>query len=352
MPPLALKRVPFLFVILALGWMAIPLQNRAAGPLRQTKKNTLVLIRTLELGPWDIVTAVSWSPSGEIVAVAAGDQLIVYPIESWKPLVALKLGALTRGLAFSPDGRLLAAGSQDGYLRIWSLDRLQQDGASASFIELAAHRKGVNTVSFSPDGSLLASGGNDAIARVWNPENGELIETAVGGTFAIPSLDFSPDGAVIGVVNGGLVRLRQVGSERITGTFQAASPLFNLDYSPDGSLLAVTGVDGMLRLWKVEEAYRTGHLDFPEPLLLPANSKLTGTFRDLVWQVSFSADGRWLAAAGGDGKIRLWDPESGDEIAAVIAHPRGASGLAFSPDGSMLASGGLDGSVKIWEIEP
>lgn len=351
MDHLQIKQIYFPLLILALVNGLFPTHGARDAAALQAEELSLFNRHTIELGPWDLVTALAWSPSGGTLAVAAGNKLLLYQSADWQLSTSVELGALTRGLAFSPDGARLASGSQDGYLRIWLHDQLLQEGASAPTITLPAHHKGVNSVSFSPDGSLIASGGNDAIARFWNPDNGELVGMAIGGTFAIPSLDFSPEGTVIGVVNGDLLRLRQVGSERITGTFQAEAPMFDIDFTPDGSLIAVSGVDGVVRLWNAKDAYQTGNPVFPEPIRLSAISEKTGSFRDLVWKTVFSPDGQWLATAGGDGKIRLWNPQSGEQIGFVSAHPIGAAGLAFHPEGKLLASGGLDGKVIIWEIK-
>jgi WD40 repeat protein len=211
-------------------------------------------------------------------------------------------------------------------------------------------------VAFSPAdtplGSILASGGNDAVARFWDPNSGENLGLMVGGTFAIPSIAFLPDGSQLAVTNGDRIRLRQVGSERIAGTFASDEPLYSLAISPNGGLLAAGGSDNLIRLWKPEQAFRTGQPEYIQPLIFSGHSGRPGTYRSLVWQVIFSPSGELLASAGGDNSVRLWDVQNGNQLWSLAAHPGGAVCLAYRPDGRALASGGLDGVLRVWGVTP
>ena len=101
-----------------------------------------------------------------------------------------------------------------------------------------------------------------------------------------------------------------------------------------GGRLASAGWDGSVRLWDpdtgAELAALTGH-------------------HGSVFAVAFSPDGRRLASAGTDGSVRLWDPATGVELAALTGHHGSVSAVAFSPDGRRLASAGYDGTVRLWD---
>jgi hypothetical protein len=212
----------------------------------------------IHFGPWDLVLAIAWSPDGETLSVAAGNSIYLYRARNLERLWSYGIGALTQSLAFSPDGTWLAAGSRDGYVRIWPVESMMMSDQSAPRFALQAHRKGVNSVKFSPItsplGGILASGGNDAVARFWSLGTGEELGYMVGGTFAVPSIAFLPDGSQLAVTNGDRIRLRQVGSERIVGTFASDEPLYSLAFSPDGSLLAAGGSDNLIRCGVPEQA--------------------------------------------------------------------------------------------------
>lgn len=298
--------------------------------------------------------ALAWSPDGNWLVVSAGEYLYVYRTANWERVSSTRIGSLTHSLAFSPDGLWLAVGSRDGYLRLWSTNMLVAQVDAPPRWSQQAHRKGVNQAAFSPlpvDGNwLLASGGNDAVARFWKLESGDNIGLMVGGTFAVPSIAFLPDGKNLAVTNGDRIRLREIGTERIIGTLAADVPLYSLAVSPNGRWLASGGSDNRIRLWNPQTAYRTGQEEYPQPVMLSGHNGRLETHQALIWQLAFNPDGELLASVGGDGYLFLWDVLLQQPAISRFAHVGGATCVAFRPDGQLLVTGGLDGSVLIWGI--
>jgi WD40 repeat protein len=328
-------------------------------PLTTANAVGLSMLQEIVFQPWEIITALAWSPDGAWIAVAAGENLVLIRTEGWGRIASYRLGGLAHGLAFSPDSAWLAAATRDGFLRAWPVSAFAASNTQPG-LEVEAHRKGANAVAFSPQfgqgqgavGWLLASGGNDAMARFWDVSSGENTGQMVGGTFAVASIVFLPDGDLLAVTNGDRIRLREAGSERIAGTFASDAPLYSLAVSPDGTRLAAGGSDNLVRLYDVESAYRSGQEVYPDPVVLQGHAAPPDTYRALIWQVAFSPDGALLASVGGDGGLRLWDVAAAAPLAALPAHRLGATGAVFSPDGTMIATGGLDGVVRIWSANP
>ncbi len=307
----------------------------------------LQVVARRDYAPNQLITALAWSPDGSRLVVATGEQIHWLDGTSLQELRLLSIGAFSRSLAFSPDGSWLAAGSQDGFVRLWRTQALDQPSGSLDPVfSLQAHKKGVNQVAFHPSRPLFASGGNDAVARIWDLNNGEQVNQFVGGTFAVPGLAFSPDGLNLAVMNGSVIRLRDVDSGRMAATLRVDTNLFSLAFSPAGDELAAGDNAGGLWLWS-QESFRTPGNAAPQPQRLDTGVAGGGQ-KGLVWQVAFSPDGELLGAALGDGSLQFWDVRNGEKRWSVQNGDSAATSIAFHPRGDRLATGGLNASLQLW----
>jgi len=156
------------------------------------------------------------------------------------------------GLAFSPDGTLLASGAgmgpsdvSDFVVKVWDVEQ----GREVHTLE--GHRGDVHAVAFSPDGRLLASASTDYTVRLWDVQSGELVHT-LGHGDGLWDVAFSPDGRLL--ASGGVehrVRLWDVASGRSLCSLPHGDEVMALVFSPDGTLLASAGYDGVVYLWGV-----------------------------------------------------------------------------------------------------
>ena len=180
---------------------------------------------------------------------------------------------------------------------------------------LDGHTAPLTRVAFSPDGQLLASGGEDAKVVLWDSITGEQQRELTWNKGKLFDLIFSWD----------------------------EGKLLDLAFSPDGSMLATTSDDGKVRLWDVE----TGAVIHTIRL-----AKYGGITSDIE-SISFSADGRMLAGAGGTfgEPARVWDTSTG-ELKRVFPPAAGrVESVAFSPaDGKLLATGSSGGTVFLWKV--
>ncbi|MBN1148625.1 MAG: protein kinase [Anaerolineales bacterium] len=202
-----------------------------------------------EWGPPDEgVNRVALSPDGRLAAIASYEGVITLREAGGAYLRTFSRQVFeVPCLAFSPDGSLLASGSDEPSVRIWRIS----DGVLQH--RLRGHTGKVLAVAFAPGGRLLASGSADDSVRIWDLTSGELLQTLQGHTQDVFSLAFSPDGQLLASGSGdNTIVLWQVSNgQRLITLEGPASLVLSLNFSPDGRYLASGSNDGALRIWGI-----------------------------------------------------------------------------------------------------
>ena len=315
-----------------------------------------------------------------------GDQ----PAQKIGPGHPARARAIVWTLAFTPDGRRLAIGEQgtdqpESIMRIWDVGQRRD-------VIWFQHPSGFRSVAFSSNGRTLAAGNFDgtlttfATSDDWKIQESRIEHTENQGS-AINALAFVGKSAVVAVGDwDGWIRFHGPDSLANRQPLKYPARIWTLAVSPDGSTLAVGGDAKTIQVYDL------------------ATRRLKATLNGhdhAVWSLDFSADGKWLASAGGtiarlwdtatwtdaggaiqhfpellsvrfspDGKllavadgvsdlphynvlptqIILWDVAARAEVRRLRGHTNSIWGLAYTPDGKTLASGSADQTVRLWDV--
>jgi RNA polymerase sigma factor (sigma-70 family) len=311
------------------------------------------------------------SPDGAIRAVIEEKRIHLYDARSGKKLEPLadQNDGTNLTLAFSPDSKLLAAGSAQG-VRLWDVTQRKflrlcrakdsevlgmvystdgktlagADGNSVTIWDVATgkwrqefhHTYLVGALAFTTDGQTLLSGSsyNDPIIRLWDPYTGREKGQWRGHTIDVHTIAVSPDGKF--AVSGGYdrtIRLWDVATgKELRQLGDGKEPIWKVEFSPDGRTLAA-GSKGV-HLWD-----------------LATGKELRSFGQGTLLRLRFSLDGKLLATSSSeDPRVRLWDVASGRELRQFSTQIQSASSFSFSPDGRTLATGDSAGPICIWDL--
>ena len=370
-------------------------------PIRVWDTRTGTLSFTLtEHTRW--IRSLAFSPDNQ--TFASGDEsktIFLWDVKSGERRATFKTpGGGHYALAFSPNGNLLASGSSDGTIYLWDATKTGEHwwdtvGQYLSSLILDGHNARVTNLAFSPDGKTLISGGQDGTVRAWDTltgkqrfacsefmgpvwglvfaENGKTLTSV--NKFGYPTLlhvwdvnsgsrlsmqlftkmraeAISPDATTLAARRKKRWHLWDISKNRaaavLTG-YKEKEWDVQFAFSPDGQTVASGSRDGRVRSREVPNRPRSALKQ-----LFSGAEKIPPRFtrkahNGEVNQLAFSPDGKTLATSGWDGKICLWDTNTGTALSKLTEHGHPMTALVFSPDGKTLASAARH-ELCLWDI--
>jgi WD40 repeat protein/serine/threonine protein kinase len=298
------------------------------------------------------VQGIAFSPDSRRLVTASWDQSMkLWDCSSGQEALTLRgHNAAVNGARFSPDGNRLHSWGRDGVFRIWDAAPLADQTANRLVLELRGHTDGVYNLALDASGRRLISAGGaaDRTLRVWDLPSGKPLHVLKGHEHLVQSVALAPDGSEAASVGwDGTLRFwdldRGVEKRVIRPELNVAPHarsdgfrnfLFDVAYSKDGRSVLIGCEDGVMRLYSRD----TGQLlrDLPG-------------HEGFLFNVSISADGQKYASAGADQTVRIWDARSGRELLCYRGHRDRVTTVAFAWDGHSVFSASADGALRIWD---
>ncbi|MEB3882093.1 AAA-like domain-containing protein [Lyngbya sp. CCY1209] len=272
------------------------------------------------------VLSVDITPDGELIATGSNDKTVKIWKEDGTLLATLEHSATIHRVAFGPDGKSLVSGSLDGTVKLWSVDgKLLRD--------IRAHDAPVWGVAFSPDGKKIASSAGDSTVKIWGLD-GTLLKTFTGDEKNMWNVAFDSESQMIAVAQvDGRVKLWSIDGKFSKNLDGHRGPVWDVAFCPQTNLFVSVSSDQTAKLWR-----RDGTL----VRTLQGEEALIG--------VDCSDRGPYIATSGQDRAVTIWHSD-GTSFGTLREHKAVVRDVALSADGLTAASASDDGTVKLWQCK-
>ncbi|MET3993738.1 WD40 repeat protein/tetratricopeptide (TPR) repeat protein [Bradyrhizobium sp. S3.9.2] len=280
----------------------------------------------------DYVSGAHYSPDGRLVVTYSPDRTArLWDAETGDWIATLQ-GHTDRldDAVFSPNGKTLATRSRDGMIRLWEVKTRKL----AHVLETGSS---LNGLTFSPDSRQLVSWSEDRIARLWDVAEGKELRHFEGNTNHIESVQWTTDGLRVVVPSmDTFARIYEVATGKQLALLSGHSRFVqSARFSRDGARVITGGWDGTARIWDSA----TGK----QLVTLPGHA-------DLIDDALFLGDGSRALTASLDGVVRIWDANAGALLRRIDVGA-GVVNFALSPEETMGATTDQGHNVRVWNLE-
>jgi WD40 repeat protein len=299
----------------------------------------LPAVKVIQLAPINsaetlpVVSSVALDPAGTLLAAVGDDHLVrVFDLPSGK--LVHRWGShvdWVKASVFRPNGSVLATSGDDRRICFWQVTTAGKTRKVTEPLPAV-----IRTLAYSPDGRFLAAAGFADSVWLFDADQGKLIRELPAPGVDIRAIAFSPDGTRMAAAGRvGLVRIwNAVSGQQISDVQASSRRIFALAYSPDGKLLAVGGHQRIVRL-----------LDSVSGKVVADLPQRPGE----VMALCFCGPDT-LASAGSGNVIHVWDIASQHERRELVGHTGSITTLVFNRSEEMLISGGYDTTVRLWDM--
>jgi WD40 repeat protein/tRNA A-37 threonylcarbamoyl transferase component Bud32 len=281
------------------------------------------------------IRSMAFTPDSKNLASGSEDYTIkIWSLQTGKERRTLKNHShFIRAVVFTSDGEILISASDDHTIKVWNWE------IGEEICTLKVHGNNVTCLAISPDGKMLASGSDDKTIKLWNMQTKQEIFTFTGHTDYVQTLAFHPDGKIL--ASGGCdytIKFWNLSTKEEEFTLKEhTSYVKSICFSHDGKYLVSGSDDNTIKLWqwKIREIVYSNNAH---------SGWLYGTSG-----VDISADDQLIISGGNDQTLKIWQLETGELLSTIKDHKKAVNCVAFSPNGAMIATGSNDKTIKIYQ---